>query len=144
MKNTIGGKGHKKARKRVETRVIPFRDDLEGTDYAYVLDKLGGMHLRVFCYNDRSERIGSIRGSMYKRVWIEKDDIVLVSVRDFQQDKCDIIYKYTNDEIKTLVKSEELEEKYASIANKEIIVYGNDDDEVLVSFEGAEINIDEI
>ena len=39
---------------------------------------------------------------MRKRVWINMNDIVLISLRDFQENKADIIYKYMPDEAKRL------------------------------------------
>ena len=43
-----------------------------------------------------------IRGQMRKRVWINIGDIVLVSLREFQDSKADIIHKYTPDEARSL------------------------------------------
>jgi len=42
--------------------------------------------------------MGHIRGSMRKKVWVSTGDIVLVSLRDFQDEKCDINHKYNADE----------------------------------------------
>jgi translation initiation factor 1A len=39
---------------------------------------------------------------MRKRVWINIGDIVLVSLREFQDSKADIIHKYTPDEARSL------------------------------------------
>jgi translation initiation factor 1A len=39
---------------------------------------------------------------MRKRVWINVGDIVLVSLREFQDSKADIIWKYTPDEARQL------------------------------------------
>jgi len=46
-----------------------------------------------------------------KKVWINKDDIILVSLRDFEDGKCDVIHKYTPDEIAQLKKSGKLPTK---------------------------------
>ena len=40
---------------------------------------------------------------MRKRVWMGVDDIVLVNIREFQTDRCDICYKYNEDEVKNLL-----------------------------------------
>ena len=34
----------------------------------------------------------------HQQVWINQGDIVLLSLRDFQDDKADVIVKYTADE----------------------------------------------
>lgn len=39
---------------------------------------------------------------MRKKVWVMVGDIVLVSLRDFQDEKADIILKYNSDEAKNL------------------------------------------
>jgi translation initiation factor 1A len=39
---------------------------------------------------------------MRNRVWISRGDIVLCGLRDFQDDKVDIIHKYNSDEIHQL------------------------------------------
>ena len=36
------------------------------------------------------------------KVWINVGDIILLSVREFQDDKADVINKYNNDEIRAL------------------------------------------
>jgi Translation initiation factor 1A / IF-1 len=41
-------------------------------------------------------------------VWINVGDIILVSLRDYQDEKCDIIHKYTPDEARTLKKKGEV------------------------------------
>ena len=43
-----------------------------------------------------------------KRVWICIGDTVLVSLRDYQDDKADIIHKYTSEETKTLISYNEI------------------------------------
>ena len=55
-----------------------------------------------------SERLGVIRGKLRKRVWMVVGDIVLVSLRDFQDQKCDIIHKYDNAEVRKLLTSGEI------------------------------------
>lgn len=55
---------------------------------------LGNGRVEVYCF-DSVKRIGNIRGKMKRRVWIATGDVVLISLRDFQNEKCDIILKYT-------------------------------------------------
>ena len=51
-----------------------------------------------------------IRGKMRKKVWVNQGDIVLLSLRDYQDDKADVISKYTADEARQLKKLGELPE----------------------------------
>lgn len=47
---------------------------------------------------------------MRKRVWVNSGDIVLVSLRDYQDEKGDVIAKYTPDEARALKSYGELPE----------------------------------
>lgn len=62
---------------------------------------LGNGRLEIYCF-DNVKRIGHICGRLKKKVWIAMDDIVLVSLRDFQDEKCDIVLKYHPEEVRTL------------------------------------------
>jgi hypothetical protein len=52
--------------------------------------------------------MGHIRGKMRKKVWMTAGDIVLVALREYERDKCDIILKYTQDEIMKLKAKKEI------------------------------------
>lgn len=68
---------------------------------------LGSGRLEVQCF-DGVKRIAHIRGNMRKKVWINSGDIILLSIRDFQPDKADVILKYTTDEARSLKSHGEL------------------------------------
>uniref|UniRef100_A0A8H7TUV6 S1-like domain-containing protein n=1 Tax=Bionectria ochroleuca TaxID=29856 RepID=A0A8H7TUV6_BIOOC len=59
---------------------------------------------------DGQEYAQVIRGKMRKKVWINQGDIILLSLRDFQDNKGDVILKYTADEARTLKSYGELPE----------------------------------
>ena len=73
----------------------------EGEEYAEVDRMLGDRRCECRC-TDGKTRVGTICGSMRKRVWIRAGDIVCVSLRGYQDDKCDITYKYTPEEVDIL------------------------------------------
>eukprot|EP00605_Chrysophyceae_sp_TOSAG23-4_P001741 GSChrysophyteH1.ASY1.ANO1.1928.1 assembled CDS len=103
-----GGKNVKKGKKRDmdgERRDLLFRED--GQEYAQVLRMLGDGRLALACYDNKA-RVGLIRGTMRRRVWITTGDIVLVGLREFQSDKADVIHKYTSDEARKLQEYKEL------------------------------------
>jgi len=54
---------------------------------------MGANHIRVRCH-DGVTRMGRIKGKIKKRAWIREGDIVLVTPWSFQDEKCDIIYRY--------------------------------------------------
>ena len=84
---------------------LVFKED--GQEYAQVLRILGGLQLEVFCY-DGNTRIAHIRGKMRKRNWVRLGDIILVSLRDFQNGYADVIHKYQYEEAKQLKTYKEL------------------------------------
>merc|ERR1712107_483794 len=62
---------------------------------------LGNGRCEVQCF-DQVKRLCHIRGKMRKKVWVNQGDIVLVSLRSFQDEKGDIINKYTPEEARNL------------------------------------------
>lgn len=107
-KNVKGGKKFKKK-----------KDDSEGHDiknvifkeadqeYAQVTALLGNCRLRLDCIDGKS-RLGIIRGALRKKVWISVNDVVLVSIREFEDDKCDVLHSYKIPEVIYLQKLGEL------------------------------------
>lgn len=85
--------------KLIEKRELIIRE--HGQHYAHVIKNLGSCSLEVFCY-DGTTRIANIRGKFRKRVWIKVGDTILVSLRDYQDNKCDVIHKYDFEETKQL------------------------------------------
>lgn len=43
--------------------------------------------------------MGRIPGSMKKKIWIHENDVVIIIPWSFQNDKADIIWKYTKPQI---------------------------------------------
>lgn len=50
--------------------------------------------LEAQCF-DGTRRLGNIRGKLRKKVWINQGDIILLSLRDYQDDKGDVMYVAT-------------------------------------------------
>jgi translation initiation factor 1A len=70
-------------------------------EYSKVLRMLGNGRLEAYCF-DGETRQCHIRGKMRKKVWVSAGDIILISLRDFQDGKADVILKYTADEARSL------------------------------------------
>ena len=66
-------------------RELTFKED--GQEYAQVTRMLGNGRLEAFCF-DGVNRLCHIRGKLRKRVWIGVGDIVLLGLREFQDQKC--------------------------------------------------------
>jgi len=98
---------NKKSSSQVSTskRELMFKTDME--EYAKISKMLGNSRVMVIL-PDQSEVMGIIPGRFRKRCWMGVNDIVLVSRRDFQDAKVDIVYKYENDEPNRLLKYAEI------------------------------------
>ena len=112
------GKGGKKKRRgksdaNFVTREL-IKKDSDDQEYAQVVKLLGNARLEAKCFKKKDgefsskTRICLIRGKMRKRVWIATNDLILVSLRDFDDDKGDVIHKYEENEIKKLIKQGQL------------------------------------
>jgi len=133
-KNTgLGGKKRKQGKKKVfEERELQFAGEMQA--YGQVLRLLGDSRLEIQC-TDGVKRMGHIRGTMKKKVWIAMGDVVLVAKRDYEDDKCDIVLKYTEEEVRKLKQLEEIPESIKlpeneNKKNDEVdIVFGDDDED---------------
>ncbi|KAL9691293.1 hypothetical protein QQ045_011713 [Rhodiola kirilowii] len=96
-----GGKNRKRGKNEAddEKRELIFKED--GQEYAQVLRMLGNGRCEATCI-DGTKRLCHIRGKMHKKVWIAAGDIILVGLRDYQDDKADVILKYMPDEARLL------------------------------------------
>merc|ERR1712135_169265 len=120
-------------------RELIFRED--GQEYAQVTKMLGNGRLEAMCF-DGTKRLCHIRGKMRKKVWVSQGDIVLVSLRDFQDEKGDIILKYNADEARNLKAYGELPE--GTKINETDIVEGDLSDDGVEFDEGAGMDIGDI
>jgi translation initiation factor 1A len=84
---------------------------------------LGNGRLESMCF-DGVKRLAHIRGKLRKKVWINQGDIILLSLRDYQDEKGDVILKYTADEARSLKAYGELPE---SAKINETDTYGDGD-----------------
>jgi len=89
-------------------------------EYAQVTRMLGNGRLEAFCF-DGVNRLCHIRGKLRKRVWIGVGDIILLGLREFQDQKADIIQKYDGDEARSLKAYGELPETVQINAGTEML-----------------------
>lgn len=76
-------------------------------EYAFVIKMLGNCRVQLISQSG-NKAIGVIRGSLRKfnkRILIEKGDIVVVSNRDFQLGKVDIVHKFNCEQTQGLIKN---------------------------------------
>ncbi len=105
---------------------LKYKDANENEEYAKVIKPMGDCRLSVqilgakkgsFFYGKDAPVICKIPGSFRKRIFINKDDYILVSTRDFQKDRVDAMCKYSGSEAKRLMKQGEF--PYEEIADDE-------------------------
>ena len=95
-----GGKNRRRGKNESEEkRELIFKED--GQEYAQVLGMLGNGRLDALCM-DGVKRLCHIRGKMRKKVWVNTGDVILVGLRDYQDEKADVILKYMADEARSL------------------------------------------
>ena len=98
---------------------------------------------------DGERRLAHIRGKLRKKVWINQGDIILLSLRDYQDEKGDVILKYSADEARSLKSYGEL---HTDAKINETDTYGHEGDEGIGfefdedrdSDEGGEVDVDDI
>jgi translation initiation factor 1A len=84
--NTVNEEGIQVARVR-----LPKKWNKE--QFALADMMMGANHIRVRCI-DGITRLGRIKGTLKKRVWIREGDTLIVAPWSFQDAKCDILFRY--------------------------------------------------
>jgi len=104
-----GGKNRRRGKNENdnEKRELVFKED--GQEYAQVVKMLGNGRLEAKCF-DGTTRLAHIRGKLRKKVWINQGDIILLSLREYQDGKGDVLMKYSADEARSLKAYGELPE----------------------------------
>ena len=99
-----GGKKTKRGKKAPGAdegnRYTPFAED--GQMYAIATKMLGNRRLIAKC-TDEQERLAIIPGKYKgKRNWISVGMVLLLGIRDYQDDKADVIYIYNDQDVKRI------------------------------------------
>ena len=137
--NTKGGKKHKKTKNGMtdshEKNMI--YKEKEEEEYALVTDLVGNGNVRVKLPNG-STMIARIPGSFKKKKkFINKGNILLIAIREYEEAKSDIIYKYSDGQSRTLQKNKLLPASFLAFSTihqaDEVVdndvIFTNDDTE---------------
>jgi len=117
--------------------------DPEYEELAYVKKLLGNCRLLVITASG-SETIGVIRGKFRKfntRVLFEVGDIIVISKRDYQDSKVDIVHKYNSEQVQYLIKEGKLTNVLTSLYNNSHIS-NNDNGDDYINFSDKSITDD--
>lgn len=149
MPNVLGGSKYKKGKKiqkKPEEEIIQRKLEFKSKDqeYAVVVRLLGNKRVLVLT-NDNKEIISRISPKFKRmKIWIQLDDLVLISMRDNEDDKSDIIYKYTNIETKKLIEKDQLGicilEKFNVNKDDDDIEFIDEEEEIPLVFKETDID----
>ena len=132
-KNTKGGKKHKQLKNsNMRSQKLNVRDS-SGYQYYAIVEKYYGHNADVkyikeeYELNEKGENIPTgvrelisskaiIRGTIAKKCRLKTGDIILISTRDYDIKKVDVIYKYSAEEIKDLKSASEFDNEFIKLS----------------------------
>lgn len=123
-------------------------------ELAYVSKLLGNCRLQLTTENGK-DVVGIIRGKLRKfntRVVIEVGDIVVISKRDFQENKVDIVHKYNGEQVQLLLNEGKISTILSNLLstsnnkhdNNDNISFSNDKSDTDYKSDSSLSEIDEI
>jgi len=126
-------KSHKKRAGGEAKRDLVFKNFQE--EYAVITKKLGDRRMMVQMPDMKTEKMGIIPGRFRKRCWFDIGDLCLVSFREYQDNKVDIVHKYTPDERRYLHRADEIPIAFASGADASTDVGPTEEDAFEFTFD---------
>jgi len=140
-------KGGKRAKRGKKTPTVEGNKytqfAVEGQTYAVVTSMLGDRRFMAKC-KDEKERLIHIPGKFKgRRNWISVGMVVLINIRDYQDDKSDVSLIYTPQDVKRLQRAKELGDLLGNEEEEDNcgFVFAGSEDE---SEKSDEINIDDL
>lgn len=145
MKNQHGGKKSKQNKNSIVVQKKELNFSVFGQSYARVTKKLGCKHVECECLVDNKLRKAKLGGGLrVKKIIIDVGNIILVTLRDYQDDYCDIVLKYDNEEVNNLITYGEIPTNFITSNNKTTIINGSnvlvDNDEIIFNYEDNDEN----
>jgi len=115
-----GGKKGKKGKNNTSIekikRKLLFKEDEQ--EYCQITKLLGNCRVEGNCCDGKT-RLCIIRGGIKKKMRIVVGSVVIVSLRDFEDGKCDIIHKYQSKEVNRLKMLDEIPKTVKTIDDLE-------------------------
>lgn len=139
--NKKGGKKGKKIKRTTDDVERPLVLKEENQEYCQVVKLLGNCRIEGNCFDGKT-RLCHIRGAMRKKIWIKPGDLVIISLREFEDDKADIIYLYQAKEVKRLAKMGEIPESVKVTTDLE--GGENEEEDIGIDFKGSDDEDDEV
>ncbi|MCD6369969.1 MAG: translation initiation factor eIF-1A [Thermoplasmata archaeon] len=88
---------------------VPLPNTNKGEMFAIVDKILGASRMVVMCADGKS-RMARIPGKIKRRMWIKEGDLVIIRPWEFQDDKADVVYRYTRTQAAYLSRNNKLPE----------------------------------
>lgn len=104
--------------------------------YAKITKVNGNGRYVLRCHGEDHELLGICRGNLKNRKLLARGAIVLISKRDFQPTKCDILYVYDQDELAVLEKNGDID-GFFNLQYDTNVEFTNDDASVLYQLTAA-------
>ena len=86
---------HEKPAEDGEFIRVPLPRKNRGEIFAIADQLLGASKVKVMCV-DKKSRLARIPGKLKKRTWIKEGDLVIIRPWSFQDEKADIVFRYTH------------------------------------------------
>lgn len=129
MPKKIKNHKNKKYRPPTEDKLLIYAD-LDYQTYGIVEKELGNCFFNINCVDGMTRRCKLRKGQKRKLRKIQKDDVLIISLREFDIKTGDIIHRFDPSEVKRLIKEGELPrtEDFENSSNRKIDDDINDDD----------------
>jgi len=117
------GKGGKRVKRGKGQDVpegrVPLND--ETNHYAWIDKKLGNCRFLATSLTDSVQRMAHMPGKFKKRVYANLGSLVLLQVRPYEDNKADIIYVYTLEEVRKLRRLQEIADTGEEAADDTVV-----------------------
>lgn len=107
-----GGRKFRRSKKFGGFREKDLKEKEHGQKYGLLTNALGNMRFECLC-DDGVVRLAHVPGSFRGRYYFRKEDHVLVSIRSFEQSKCDLLHRYQEEHVRLLTSKGALDAIYA-------------------------------
>tara|TARA_Y100000813_G_C24162860_1_gene352850 strand:+ start:2440 stop:2976 length:537 start_codon:yes stop_codon:yes gene_type:complete len=107
-----GGRKFRRSKKFGGFREKDLKEKEHGQKYGFLTSALGNMRFECLC-DDGVVRLAHVPGSFRGRYYFRKEDHVLVSIRSFEQNKCDILHRYQEEHVRLLTSKGALDAIHA-------------------------------
>lgn len=140
-----GGKKGKRTKKGdvEENKLTPHAE--KDQVYAIVEKMLGNRRMTVKC-SDGVKRMGIIPGKFKgRRSWIDAGMLILLNIRDFQDDKADVVYIYDAKEANRLRRQGLLDSLYEQDETpEEMFTFVNEEEQPVDNEENEELDLTDL